>query len=45
MAKHTHGPSKAKAAKILRHGTVHGKPLSPKQRRFMGARAKAKKPR
>jgi len=31
--------TKRKARKILRHGTVHGKPLTAKQKRFMGARA------
>ena len=31
--------SKHKARKILRHGKVHGKRLTPKQKRFMGARA------
>jgi hypothetical protein len=31
--------TKAKAKKILKHGTVHGKPLTPKAKRFMGARA------
>lgn len=31
--------TKAKARKILRHGEVHGKKLTPPQRRFMGARA------
>jgi len=30
-------PSPAKAREILRDGTVHGKPLTAKQRRFMGA--------
>lgn len=39
MAKRTHGPSKAKAKKILRDGTVRGKPLTPKAKRFLGARA------
>lgn len=28
-----------KAKKILKHGTVHGKKLTARQRRFMGARA------
>ena len=28
-----------KAKKILKHGEVHGKPLTQKQRGFMGARA------
>ena len=32
-------PSPAKAKEILHHGTVQGKPLTPKARRFMGARA------
>jgi len=31
--------TKAKAKKILRHGSVHGKRLSKKQRGFFGARA------
>lgn len=38
MAK-AHGPSPAKAKEILRHGEVHGHALTPKQQRFMGARA------
>lgn len=29
----------AKAKKILKDGTVHGKPLTAKQKRFMGAKA------
>ena len=33
------GPSPAKAREILHDGTVHGKPLTEQQRRFMGARA------
>lgn len=33
------GPSKKKAREILHHGEVHGKPLTARQRRFMGARA------
>ena len=37
MAKHK--LTKAKAKKILEHGSVHGKKLTPRQRRFMGARA------
>lgn len=36
------GLSKAKARKILKHGKVHGKPLTKKQRGFMGARASGK---
>lgn len=32
-------PSKEKAKEILRHGEVKGHPLTPKQKRFMGARA------
>jgi len=40
MAKHGHhGPSPKKAKEILRHGEVRGKKLSPRQKRFMGARA------
>lgn len=31
--------SPQKARKILRHGKVHGKKLTAKQRKFMGARA------
>lgn len=38
MAKHKK-LTKAKARKILRHGEVRGHPLTPKQKRFMGARA------
>ena len=34
-----HKLTQAKAKKILRHGEVHGKRLTPKQKRFMGARA------
>lgn len=33
------GPSPAKAREILHHGEVHGKPLTERQRKFMGARA------
>lgn len=33
------GPSQAKAKEILHDGTVHGKALTDRQRRFMGARA------
>jgi hypothetical protein len=31
--------TKAKAKKILKHGSVQGKPLTKKQRGFLGARA------
>lgn len=31
--------SKAKAKKILKEGRARGKKLTPRQRRFMGARA------
>ena len=31
--------SQAKAREIMRDGTVHGKPLTQKQRGFFGARA------
>ena len=31
--------SKTKAKKILRHGEVRGHKLTPKQKRFFGARA------
>ena len=34
--------TKAKAKKILRHGTVHGKPLTKRQRGFLGGRAGGK---
>ena len=34
-----HNPSKRKAKKILKHGSVHGKNLTKKQKAFMGARA------
>jgi len=30
--------TKAKAKKILKHGSVHGKPLTKRQRGFFGAR-------
>lgn len=33
------GPSPAKAKQILKDGKVHGKPLTARARRFMGARA------
>ncbi len=32
--------TKAKATKILRHGKVRGSKLTPKARRFMGARSR-----
>jgi hypothetical protein len=32
-------PSRAKARKILKHGSVRGHKLTAKARRFMGARA------
>ena len=35
--------TKAKAKKILKHGSVHGKPLNKKQRGFFGARAGGKR--
>ena len=38
-----HGPSRGKARKILRHGSVRGKPLTKKQRGFFGARAGGKR--
>jgi len=31
--------SRKKAKEIVQHGEVHGKPLTPKQERFMRARA------
>ena len=31
--------TKAKAKEILKHGKVHGKPLTKKQKGFFGARA------
>jgi len=40
MSKHKHNPvSKTKAKEILRHGKVHGKSLTDKQKGFFGARA------
>ncbi len=39
VVKRSKGPSPAKAKKILKHGSVRGKKLSAKQKRFMGARA------
>ena len=40
MAKHKkHKVTQKKAKTILRHGSVHGKPLTKKQKGFMGARA------
>jgi len=39
-----HGPSQHKARKILKHGSVRGKPLTPKQRGLMGVIASGKKP-
>jgi hypothetical protein len=40
------GPTAKKARKILRHGKVRGKPLTKKQKGFLGARAGgAPKPR
>jgi hypothetical protein len=36
------GLSKRKAKEILHDGTAHGKKLTPKQRRFFGARASGK---
>lgn len=38
MADHgKHGPSKEKAKEMLRHGSVHGKKLTKKQKGFFGA--------
>ena len=39
---HKSSPSPAKARKILHDGSVRGKPLTPKQRGLMGARASGK---
>lgn len=39
LARKSGSPSSAKAREILHHGTVRGKPLTEKQRGFMGARA------
>ena len=39
MAKHKRGLTKAKARKILKDKEVKGHPLTPKQRKFFGARA------
>lgn len=41
--KRSKGPSPAKAKKILKHGSVRGKRLSAKQKRFMGARSAKRK--
>ncbi len=38
MGAHGKHLTKTKAKKILRHGSVHGKKLTRKQRGFMGAR-------
>ena len=35
--------TKKKAKKILKHGEVHGKPLTKKQKGFFGARAGGQK--
>lgn len=40
-----HELSAEKARKILHDGTVHGHPLTPRQRRFMGAVASRSKRR
>jgi hypothetical protein len=37
--------TRAKARKILRDGTVHGKPLTKRQRAFFGARAAGAPPK
>lgn len=42
MAKKKKGPSKGKAKEILKDGKVHGKKLTPKQRRFFGAKSRGK---
>ena len=34
--------TEAKAKEILRDGTVHGRPLTPKQQRYFGAKAGGK---
>ena len=40
MTKHAkHGVSQTKARTILRHGEVHGKPLTAAQKGYFGARA------
>jgi len=39
------GPTSEKAKEILKDGTVHGKKLTPKQKRFMGWKAGGSKPR
>ena len=45
MSKHkAHGPSKAKSKEMLKHGTVHGKPLTDKQKGLFGLIAGGKKP-
>jgi len=37
--------TQAKAKEIMRHGEVHGTPLTPRQRRFFGAIAGGETPR
>lgn len=39
------GLSRAKARKILRHGSVRGRKLTARQRRMFGARASGRKMR
>lgn len=39
-----HLPSKAKAGEMLEHGTVHGKPLTKKQKGLFGMIRGGKKP-
>ena len=43
--KKVHKLTSTKAKKILTDGTVHGKPLSAKQKKFFGAIAGGQKPK
>lgn len=45
MARRKGLPSRAKAKEIMRHGEVHGQPLSTKQRGFFGVLAGGSKMR
>lgn len=40
----SHPLTQSKAKEILRDGTVHGKPLTAKQKRFFGAVAGGQRP-
>lgn len=43
--KRSRGPTKAKARKILRHGSIKGHKLTAKQKKFFGAMAGGQKRR